>query len=97
MPRVLLPAVTPKRKAWNKGRIIGQNDRCYQNRFGPSERDWNWRTTFAIWRYLTLPSTASYVDVIWSGSLWSIWSKKIASENVFRSFRAKPSGLFSLN
>ncbi len=24
MPRVQLPAVTPKRKAWNKGRIIGQ-------------------------------------------------------------------------
>ena len=24
MPRVLLPAVTPKRKAWNKGRIVGQ-------------------------------------------------------------------------
>ena len=24
MPRVLLPAVTPKRKAWNKGRTIGQ-------------------------------------------------------------------------
>ena len=24
MPRVQLPAVTPKRRAWNKGRIIGQ-------------------------------------------------------------------------
>ncbi len=24
MPRVLLPAVTPKRKVWNKGRIVGQ-------------------------------------------------------------------------
>ena len=24
MPRVQLPAVTPKHKAWNKGRIIGQ-------------------------------------------------------------------------
>ena len=24
MPRVQLPAVTPKRKAWNKGRVIGQ-------------------------------------------------------------------------
>ena len=24
MPRVQLPAVTPKRKAWNKGRIVGQ-------------------------------------------------------------------------
>jgi len=24
LPRVQLPAVTPKRKAWNKGRIIGQ-------------------------------------------------------------------------
>ncbi len=24
MPRVLLPAITPKRKAWNKGRIVGQ-------------------------------------------------------------------------
>ncbi len=24
MPRVQLPSVTPKRKAWNKGRIIGQ-------------------------------------------------------------------------
>lgn len=24
MPRIQLPAVTPKRKAWNKGRIIGQ-------------------------------------------------------------------------
>ncbi len=24
MPRVQLPALTPKRKAWNKGRIIGQ-------------------------------------------------------------------------
>ena len=24
MPRVQLPAVTPKRKTWNKGRIIGQ-------------------------------------------------------------------------
>jgi hypothetical protein len=24
MPRVQLPAVTPKRNAWNKGRIIGQ-------------------------------------------------------------------------
>ena len=24
MSRVQLPAVTPKRKAWNKGRIIGQ-------------------------------------------------------------------------
>ncbi len=24
MPRVQLPAVTPKRKAWKKGRIIGQ-------------------------------------------------------------------------
>ena len=24
MPRVQLPATTPKRKAWNKGRIIGQ-------------------------------------------------------------------------
>lgn len=24
MPRVQLPAVTAKRKAWNKGRIIGQ-------------------------------------------------------------------------
>lgn len=24
MPRVQLPAVTPKLKAWNKGRIIGQ-------------------------------------------------------------------------
>ena len=24
MPRVQLPAVTPRRKAWNKGRIIGQ-------------------------------------------------------------------------
>ena len=24
MPRVKLPAVTSKRKAWNKGRIIGQ-------------------------------------------------------------------------
>ncbi len=24
MPRVQLPAVTPKREAWNKGRIIGQ-------------------------------------------------------------------------
>lgn len=24
MPRVLLPAVTSKRKAWNKGRIVGQ-------------------------------------------------------------------------
>ena len=24
MPRVLLPTVTLKRKAWNKGRIIGQ-------------------------------------------------------------------------
>ncbi len=24
MPRVLLPAVTPKHKAWNKGRIMGQ-------------------------------------------------------------------------
>lgn len=27
MPRVQLPAVTPKRKAWNKGRIIGQTRR----------------------------------------------------------------------
>ncbi|MEW2915597.1 tyrosine-type recombinase/integrase [Ruegeria sp. ANG10] len=25
MPRVQLPAVTPKHRAWNKGRIIGQN------------------------------------------------------------------------
>ena len=24
MPRVQLPAITPKRRAWNKGRIIGQ-------------------------------------------------------------------------
>lgn len=24
MPRVQLPAVTPKRRAWNKGQIIGQ-------------------------------------------------------------------------
>jgi len=24
MPRVQLPAVTPKRRAWNKGRVIGQ-------------------------------------------------------------------------
>lgn len=24
MPRVQLPATTPKRRAWNKGRIIGQ-------------------------------------------------------------------------
>ena len=24
MPRIQLPAVTPKRIAWNKGRIIGQ-------------------------------------------------------------------------
>ena len=24
MPRVQLPAVTPKRKAWNKGRLVGQ-------------------------------------------------------------------------
>lgn len=24
MPRVLLPAITPKRKVWNKGRIVGQ-------------------------------------------------------------------------
>ena len=24
MPRVQLPVVTPKRRAWNKGRIIGQ-------------------------------------------------------------------------
>ncbi len=24
MPRVQLPAVTPKHKSWNKGRIIGQ-------------------------------------------------------------------------
>ncbi len=24
MPRVQLPAVTPERKTWNKGRIIGQ-------------------------------------------------------------------------
>jgi len=24
MPRVQLPAVTAKRKAWNKGRVIGQ-------------------------------------------------------------------------
>ena len=24
MPRVQLPAVTPKHRAWNKGRIIGQ-------------------------------------------------------------------------
>jgi hypothetical protein len=24
MPRVQLPAVNPKRKAWNKGRIVGQ-------------------------------------------------------------------------
>lgn len=24
MPRVQLPVVTPKHKAWNKGRIIGQ-------------------------------------------------------------------------
>ncbi|KIC17465.1 tyrosine-type recombinase/integrase [Leisingera sp. ANG-DT] len=24
MPRVQLPAVTPKRKAWNKGRVVGQ-------------------------------------------------------------------------
>ncbi|KIC14569.1 integrase [Leisingera sp. ANG-DT] len=24
MPRVQLPAVIPKRRAWNKGRIIGQ-------------------------------------------------------------------------
>jgi len=25
MPRVQLPAVTPKRRVWNKGRIVGQN------------------------------------------------------------------------
>jgi integrase len=25
MPRVQLPAVTPKRRAWNKGRLVGQN------------------------------------------------------------------------
>lgn len=24
MPRVQLPAVTPKRRAWNKGRLVGQ-------------------------------------------------------------------------
>ncbi len=24
MPRVQLPAITPKRRAWNKGRIVGQ-------------------------------------------------------------------------
>jgi hypothetical protein len=24
MPRVLLPAVTPKRRAWNRGRLVGQ-------------------------------------------------------------------------
>ena len=24
MPRIQLPATTPKRRAWNKGRIIGQ-------------------------------------------------------------------------
>ena len=80
-----------------RGGSSARSDRCYQNRFEPSERDWNWRTTFAIWRYLTLPSTASYVAVIWSGSLWSIWSKKIASENGFQLSRAKPSGPFGLN
>lgn len=59
MPRVQLPAVTPKRKVWNKGRIVGQKRPLLPKQAGPSERDWNWQPTFVIWRYLTLPSTAN--------------------------------------
>jgi|GEM_PF-2731559 len=68
MPRVLLPAITQKRKAWNKGRIIGQ------------KRPLLPKQVWAIRARLELPTTF----VIWLDSPWSIWSKRIASEHGFR-------------
>lgn len=54
MPRVQLPAVTPKRKAWNKGRIIGQKRPLLPNRSGPSARALNLPAIPATLRCSTL-------------------------------------------
>ena len=96
MPRVQLPAVTPKRKAWNKGRIVGQKRPLLPKQV------WAIRARLELannLRDLALFNVAidsklrgcdlvrlSVVDLV----------KKIAFENVFPSSRAKPSGLFSL-
>ena len=42
MPRFQLPAITPKRKAWNKGRIIGQKRPLLPN------QDWTIRARLEL-------------------------------------------------
>lgn len=62
-PRVQLPAITPKGRAWNKGRVIGQNVHFCRSRCGRSARGSNWQAMCATSHCSISPSTANCVDV----------------------------------
>ena len=74
MPRFQLPAITPKRKAWNKGRIIGQKRPLLPN------QDWTIRARLELAGnlrdlalYNVATSTASFAAMIWSNWPYLTW------------------------
>lgn len=78
MLRVQLPAVTPKRKPWNKRRIIGQERPLLLKQVWAIRARLELAGNLLDLTFSTPPSTANYVEANWWNSPSLIWSKMAA-------------------
>ena len=69
MPRVQLPAVTSKRKAWNKVRIIGQKRPLLPKQVRAIRARLELANNLRDLALFNVANDTNYVGVIWSGSL----------------------------
>ena len=97
MPRVQLLAFTPKRRAWDKGRLVGQKRPLLPKQVWAIRARLELVEIFAIWLCSTSQSAASCAVATWSRSRSMTLSEMAGCANACRLSKAKRKSLCIFN